>query len=52
MAKLKAGDLVKHKIGVGPKMAVEGYDQAGSVICKWYDPHKKEWNYFYSFSLF
>lgn len=43
MVKFKAGDLVKHKTGVGPKMAVEGYDQAGSVMCKWYDTKKKEW---------
>ena len=43
MAKFKAGDLVKHKTGVGPKMAVEDYDQAGRVICKWYAPGKKEW---------
>ena len=39
----KTGDVVKHKSGAGPRMAVEGYDQAGRVICKWYDQRKDKW---------
>jgi len=38
----KVGDNVKQKSG-GPKMAVDGYDMAGSVICKWFVESKQEW---------
>lgn len=43
MERFKIGDLVKHKTGVGPKMAVEGCNKFGKVTCKWYDHTKREW---------
>ena len=43
MEKFKTGDLVRHITGAGGKMAVEGYDQQGNVICKWRDHKKGKW---------
>ncbi len=43
MEKFKAGNVVVQKSATWLKMAVEGYDDLGLVICKWYDSNKKEW---------
>ena len=43
MKKFKVGDVVVQKSTTWLKMTVEGYDDLGLVICKWFDLKENRW---------
>ena len=43
MKKFKVGDVVWQKSATWLKMAVEGYDDLGLVICRWHDSKENKW---------